>query len=138
MPLYEYTAFDKTKQEKIKATVEAGSEDEVLRLLDEKNLTLINPKLLKSSVSKKGAGFSFLNRIKSKDIVIFSRQYAVMLKASVPVVKSLRILIKQTSNPRLQKVIAVLADEVDGCMRLSHAMAEFPHVFSEFFVAMIK
>lgn len=138
MPLYEYTAFDKIKREKIKATVEAGSEDEVLRLLDEKKLTLINPKLLKSSASKKSAGFSFLNRIKSKDIVIFSRQFAVMLKASVPVVKSLRILIKQTSNPRLQKVIAVLSDEVDGGMRLSHAMAEFPHVFSEFFVAMIK
>lgn len=135
MPIYEYQAIDQ-KQNRFKAAVEANSEEEVEKILAEKNLTVIE---LKEQVKIKGEiKLDFLNRVKPKDLVVFSRQFAVMLRASVPVVRALRILVKQTSNPKLQTIIASVADEVDGGIKLSQALSRHKKVFGDFFIAMIK
>ena len=54
-----------------------------------------------------------LERSNTKDLVIFSRQFSVMISANVPVVESLLILIEQTENFSLKKMIADIAFEVD-------------------------
>ena len=136
MPFFEYQAIDNKKKEKVKAEVEAVDEEVAFHLIDQKNLTLIN---LREKKKKSGLlSVSFLNRVTAKNLVVFSRQFAVMLKATVPVVRALRILVKQTSNPKLKVVLSEVADEVDGGMRLSQALARHPKIFSDFFVAMIK
>jgi len=56
----------------------------------------------------------------------------------VPVVQSLRILSQQTTNPIFISKITEMADDVDGGMRLSDAMAKHKKIFSHFFVAMVK
>jgi len=136
MPFFEYQAIDNKKKEKVKAEVEAVDKEVAFHLIDQKNLTLIN---LREKKKKSGLlSVSFLNRVTAKNLVVFSRQFAVMLKATVPVVRALRILVKQTSNPKLKVVLSEVADEVDGGMRLSQALARHPKIFSDFFVAMIK
>mgnify|MGYP000462778598 CR=1 FL=1 len=136
MPFFEYQAIDNKKKEKVKAEVEAVDEEVAFHLIDQKNLTLINLREKKKKSSL--LSVSFLNRVTAKNLVVFSRQFAVMLKATVPVVRALRILVKQTSNPKLKVVLSEVADEVDGGMRLSQALARHPKIFSDFFVAMIK
>lgn len=76
--------------------------------------------------------------VKAKDIVVFARQLSVLISATVPIVRALRILTKQTESKNLQKVIAEIAEAVDGGARLSAAMHQHEHVFDDFFVHMIR
>lgn len=80
----------------------------------------------------------FIAPIKTKDLVIFSRQFAVMISANVPVVESLLILIDQTNNISLKNMISEIAFEVDGGAFLSDAFAKRPHIFSDFFINIIR
>jgi type IV pilus assembly protein PilC len=70
--------------------------------------------------------------------VIFFRQLAVMLDANMPLVRVLRILVKQTQNDYFRRVISGVADEVDGGSALSVAMEFYPEVFSKFFLNIVR
>lgn len=80
----------------------------------------------------------FLNKPKGKDLAIFSRQFAVMISANVPVVESLVILIEQTSSFKLKQVVAQIAFEVTAGGLLSDSLAQYPKIFDNFFVNMVK
>lgn len=80
----------------------------------------------------------FIERSNTKDLVIFSRQFSVMISANVPVVESLLILIEQTENFSLKKMIADIAFEVDAGSLLSDAFEKRPDIFSNFFVNIIR
>jgi len=80
----------------------------------------------------------FFEKISQKDLVLFSRQLAIMFKSKVPLVESLRVLSLQTDNPDFKEKIMKLSEEVEGGTALSNALANFPEVFSSFYIAMIK
>ncbi len=116
--------------------VEALSENEAADLLAEKELIVL---ALSETRIKTSKGLNFnIGGVKHKDIVIFSRQLSVMISATVPIVQSLRILSQQTVNPIFIAKIIEMADDVDGGMKLSDAMAKHRKVFSNFYIAMVK
>jgi len=80
----------------------------------------------------------FLNRIKPKDLVVMSRQLSVLVSATVPIVRAIKILVQQTKNVKLQNALKKIADDVDGGSKLSDSMARFANIFSNFFVSMIR
>jgi type II secretory pathway component PulF len=136
MSLFAYQAKDLDGRT-IRGMVEAPSRDVAVEILTERSLTPLN--LEEKRVNR----FAWLaaaqiSRIKNKDIVIFSRQLAVMASATVPVVQSLRILEKQTDNPKLKVIVSEIADEVEGGAKLSAALGKYPEVFSDFYVNMIS
>jgi len=116
--------------------VEAVSEAEAAELLVDRGLVVLGLSEVSSGSAKK------LNinigRITQKDLVVFSRQLAVMMSATVPIVQALRILAQQTPNPLLIDKVVEMANDVDGGMKLSSAMAKHKKVFSRFYVSMIK
>lgn len=77
-------------------------------------------------------------KVKLKEKVIFSRQFATMINAGVPVSQSLAILSKQSGSPRMQEVIGNLIKKVEGGTNLSTAMAEYSDVFPPVYVNMVK
>lgn len=81
---------------------------------------------------------SLLKHVSKKDLVIFARQLATMSESNVPVVKSLRILVRQTAHPTFKSIVTHVADDVDSGAKLSVAMSKFPKVFDHFFVYMIR
>jgi type IV pilus assembly protein PilC len=134
MSIFKYKAVSKDGKA-ISGLVEAPSEKIASDILKEKELEII------SLVEKKGglSKISFtINRIKARDIVIFSRQFSVLISANVALVQALRLLITQTPNPKLKAIIGEVADEVDGGARLSDALAAWPEVFSGFYVNVIR
>ena len=131
MSLFFYKAKN-TKGQLIEGLVEAASEDIVVNLLVEKNMSIIEIRR-QSAKDFSGHLLSFLNRVKIREKVIFFRQLAVMIDANLPIVKALRILIKQTRNKYFKTVISNIADEVAGGAKLSQSMALFPNVFSDFY-----
>ncbi len=135
MPSYKYKARN-VNGEVMQGIVEAPSENVASSILVDRGLIILL--LLESKKKSFDLDLPFLNAIKVKDIVVFSRQLAVMAEASVPIVQALKILVNQTENIRLQEVIMEVANEVDGGAKLSQAMNRYSHVFSKFYVAMIR
>ncbi len=95
-------------------------------------------------ISEKGKGFSFREqlaqskRIKSKDVTVFSRQFATMINSGLAMLRALSILEKQTPNPKLQAVISRTRADVEAGMSLSDAMEKHPRVFSRLYVSMVR
>ena len=134
MPIYRYKAVNRTNK-KVSGLVEADNEDAAGEVLREKGLSVITlaekPKIdILNLISLRG--------IKHKDLVIFSRQFAVLVSANVALVHSLKVLSEQTSNGRFKVMIAEIADEVDAGSRLSDSLSKRPEVFSNFFVNVVK
>jgi len=76
--------------------------------------------------------------IRTKDLVIFTRQFSVMIGANMPVVESLMVLVDQTRNVTLQNLLSEIAFEVDSGAFLSDAFGKRKKVFSDFFVNIIR
>ena len=135
MALFEYQAKD-LEGKSIRGMVEAPSREVAAEILTERNLTPLE------LTERRQSRFAFLAalpiaRVKTKDIVIFSRQMAVMASATVPIVQALRILEKQTANAKLKVVVSEVADEVEGGAKLSAALSKYPDIFSDFYINMV-
>jgi type IV pilus assembly protein PilC len=106
--------------------------------LVEKGLT---PILVKEAPAAKQAGgllSKFSAKVSLQDKVIFSRQFATMINAGVPITQSLNILRQQSTSKKLQKVVAEVAKQVEGGGTLAAALGEHPDVFSPIYVNMVK
>ena len=77
-------------------------------------------------------------RVKLKDLAIFSRQFATMINSGLSLLRTLNILSEQTENPVLAKTIMSLRDDVERGSSLSGAMSKHPKVFNHLFVSMTK
>lgn len=136
MPIFKYKA-KKNSNGRIKSGLIVGmSETEITNRLRRLDLSIVS--LVSADDSLETKLNLLINPIGSKDLVIFSRQFAVMISASVPVVESLLILIDQTNNISLKNLIADIAFEVDSGSLLSEAFAKKSKIFSEFFVNIIR
>lgn len=137
MAFFQYKAIN-NQNILISGLVESISESSAVDILKEKGLSVVTLKEKKITNINIENYLTFLNRIKTKDIVIFSRQFSVMISANVVVVQALRILIEQTENARLKTIISEIADEVDNGSRLSDALEKRPNVFSKFYVSVVR
>ncbi len=75
--------------------------------------------------------------VKIKDIVIFTRLFATMIDAGLPIVQCLEILSSQAENKRFGKILAQVRANVEGGLTLSEAMRRFPKVFDNLFVNLV-
>ncbi|TFG35220.1 MAG: type II secretion system F family protein, partial [Parcubacteria group bacterium] len=83
-------------------------------------------------------GINILQRISAKDLVMFSRQLAIMFRSEIPLVEALRTLGNQVKKPELKEKILEISEEIEGGAPFSVALGRFPEVFSPFFIAMVK
>jgi len=136
MAVFSYRARNRSNQ-KIEGMVDAMSEEAVAALLTDKDLAVISIERVTANHLVWQLAHIF-KKVKSKDLVVLFRQLSVMIEANVPIVKSLRILIRQTNNEYLKTVLAGVTDEVEGGDKLSGALASYPDVFSNFQVNIIR
>lgn len=81
---------------------------------------------------------SFLSSVTVKDKAVFSRQFASLVNAGVPLVRGLGILVDQQTNPKMKKALAAVSADVQQGSTLSDAMRQHPEVFDNLYVAMIQ
>jgi len=79
-----------------------------------------------------------LNKAGKKDIMMFCRELALMLKSGVGLVESLKALAEQTGKSVFRGQIVEVSADVEGGVYFSEALARFPKVFSNFFINIIK
>ncbi len=118
-------------------TVEAASFEGALEILQRYDLIVVDIKEEKEGVSL-STEIKFLTRIKKQDIVLFSRQLAVLFDAQVPLLESLRTLANQSINPKLRGVINEVADDIDAGTSFSDALEKHSKHFSNFYVNVVR
>ena len=123
----------------VEGQIEAGSPALVANRLREMGFALISIEEEKESTLKKDITIpGFGNKVKLKDISIFSRQFATMIDSGLSLLRSLNILAQQTENKALADVIDQVSDDVEKGSSLSDAIARHPKVFDRLYVAMVR
>jgi type IV pilus assembly protein PilC len=118
-------------------TVDAQSREAAIDLLQRHNLIVLAVEEVKEGLTLKKE-ITFLTRIKTQDLVLFSRQLSVLFDAQVPLLQALRTLAEQTDNPKLREVILEIASDVDAGTSLSQALEKHPKLFSNFYVSVLR
>jgi type IV pilus assembly protein PilC len=132
MPLFAYTAIDPSGRT-VKATIEADDERLVVAKLREQSLTCTD--IRKTTKSAKSFG---KKKFKPKSLVVFSRQFATMIDAGIPILRCLEILEGQMKDPALKEALAAVSADVKGGAQLNDALAKHPRIFSKLYVNMIR
>jgi len=131
MPTFTYSARSATGAIQT-GEIELPSRDEVNRYLARQRLIPI-----KVAEKKKQLELSFGSGIKTRDIVIFTRQFATMINSGLPLVQSLDILAKQSENKALRKTVEAVLYDVEAGNTLADALRKHPKVFTDLYVNMV-
>src|SRR6266540_1212526 len=132
---YQYSVRD-TGGKLMSGTLVADNRDLASARLREMGLIPIKIEQQRGKTMRREISLS--NRVKLKDISIFSRQFATMVNSGLPILKGLVILEEQTESKILAKAIASVRTDVEGGASLSAAMAKHPKIFNNLYVAMVK
>ncbi len=132
MPVFEYKGKTLAGAA-VQGTLKANSKGELERLLRRN-------RILVSSISKRAPEISikFGTGIKKVEISRFTRQFATMIGAGLPMVQCLEILSSQTENKEMAKVIGAIKSGVQGGSTLSESMARHPKVFDPLYTNMVE
>ncbi|MBU0477325.1 type II secretion system F family protein [bacterium] len=133
MPTYKYIAIDKDGK-RIEALHSAESEKNLVSTLRANQLTIVSI----TEQKKRASIFKKSTKVKSYDLILFSRQLATMVNAGLPLVQGLDTLADQIENPSLKTLIRKLEDDVEGGESFSQALLKHQKVFSEFYVSMVR
>lgn len=116
--------------------IEASSKDSALELLQKSGLFVTYLEEEKLPIFSKE--LKIFRKISLRDLVLFSRQFAVLFSSGVPIVESLSTLAGQTKNLELREIVSDLSKEVESGTSLSNSLLKYRKIFSPFFIAMIK
>ena len=128
MTNFEYTARTATGEEAT-GTMEAASREEVVQQLRKKRMVVVR---VREKKKRKTGG-----RVPTRDIVVFTRQFATMVNSGLPLVQALDILAKQTENPQLSETTKQVVYDVESGNTLADALEKHPKVFTQLYVNMV-
>lgn len=135
MPKYQYQARNGSGQI-IQGEIEAANQQEAIVRLRAQQLI---PLKMALGARKKPAQTGFLiGGVKGKDLQVFTRQFATLINAGIPVVDSLKILSEGLRPGLLKESSAQVKSSIEGGRRLADAMAQVPTVFDKLYVNMIQ
>ena len=138
MQTFNFHILDKSTNQEQTGIVEADSELQASETLTSRGYVIISLE----EVSSRKIGMSFIENLIShvgvKDVVVFSRQFSVMISASVPVVEALKVIAAQSEKGKLKQIIGEISDEVNNGETLSGALAKRPKLFSNFYISVVK
>src|SRR5919206_158281 len=112
-------------------TLTAGSEREVMSMLDSRGLFPVRIQAAKGTATTRQGG----KRVRPRHMATFFSQLADLLHSGVPLLRSLDILERQSSQPALAQIIREVRARVADGTGLAEALAEHPHAFPELTVS---
>ena len=154
MARFNYIAMDAAGKE-VRGSVEASSQAQAIAQIRAQNLfpTAIGQAggggqaapAAKPAASK-GKGMKmeiklpalFRAKVKQKDLTTFTRQLATLMDAGLPLLRSLRVLERQAVNPTLKDALHGMGEAVESGNSFSEALANYPKIFDNLFVNMVK
>lgn len=139
MANYVYSAINETGKT-VSDSMEAESEEMVNRQLAARNLIPVR------IVQQDKSGFSlsslsslrFGAAVKTKDLILFTKQFRSMMQAGVPIVRLMQVLVNQTQDKVLKKVAMDISQDIRDGLTLHAAMKKHPSIFSPLYLSMIN
>jgi type IV pilus assembly protein PilC len=131
MPVYNYSARA-VGGDLQNGEIDLPTRDEVVAFLRKQRLIPVSVKPKPKELS-----FTFGSGVKTREIVIFTRQFATMINSGLPLVQSLTILAEQTENKRFSAIIAAVLHDIESGQTLADALRRHPKVFTELYINMV-
>ena len=128
----------------VEGDIEALNQEEASHKLKERKVIITN--LIRTKKKKgekkakgKGGGFSFgKKKVKVEEILIFSKQFATMVKAGLPILEVLAMLRDQLEGPAIKEVVEDIRKSLEGGVTLSKCFEKYPQYFDNVYVNLIK
>ena len=127
----------------VEGDIEAINLDEASHLLKEKRIIITNiiKSKKKAGEKKKSSGSSLFGKskkVKVEDILIFSKQFATMVKAGLPILQVLAMLRDQMESQGIKDIIEDIRKSLEGGVNLSKCFEKYPQHFDNVYVNLIK
>lgn len=140
MPVFEYKARDRDGKA-FTSTMEAATQRDVAAALREKGYFVSEIKTPKTGLNadiKLPKWLDIGARPGLRDVTLFSRQFATVINAGLPVVQSLAILQKQADKQGMKDALKKVREDVETGLPLSNALAKFPGIFNRLYVYLVR
>ena len=134
MKKFSYKVKDKVTGKIVKGEISADSKRAAGKALIDQGYILQDDIY---EVGQENALMSFLNRITTKDKIVFTRQFATLIGAGLPLAQALRTASEQTENKRMRAVVDDILASVESGSSLKDAFSKFPDVFDKVYLALI-
>jgi type IV pilus assembly protein PilC len=139
MPTFNYIATN-AQNKSITGTVDASDKSAAITTLTKQGL---RPVSLKEGGAGAKSSFSFGdflggNKVKSDDLVMFTRQLSAMVSAGVPLLRALGSLESHTESLALKKVVGLIIKDVEAGSALADALEKYPNTFNDVYVNMVR
>jgi len=135
--LFIYKAVDAEGLKK-EGTVDAINIDAAINSLQRRSFIISNIEPADNKGSLLSKNFTFLERVKPKDIVILSRQMSTLFSAQVSALRIFRLLGTEADNPKLGRILNEVSSDLQSGSSISGALEKHPKVFNSFYIAMVK
>lgn len=112
----------------------AASIEELTRALQREQITVLEVKPKRPTIS---IPLFRREKVKLKDLAVFSRQLSVLIDAELPLIQSLNILAEQTKNKYFQRVIRTIRSDVEAGSTLNQAMRKHPKAFDDLYCNLV-
>ena len=128
----------------IEGDIEALNQEEASFKLKEQKIiitNLVKSKKKKAEKEKKkgGGGFSFgKKKVGPQDVMLFSKQFATMVKAGLPILNVLSMLRDQIEHPTMKEIIEDVRRSLEGGVTLSKCFEKYPKIFDNIYINLIK
>ena len=126
----------------VEGEIEAINNAEAAHKLKEQKVIITKltefKKKKKVDKKKEKISFSFGTGVKAKEILIFCKQFATMLRAGLPVLNTLNMLAEQTEAPNMKKIIVTIRKDLESGNALSKCFSNHPKIFDTVVVNLIK
>lgn len=140
MPRYHYRARNSSGQA-VEGHLEAPSTTVVAEQLLDSELTPVQINLAAITVDWRQTlpkGWTWQQRVKTEDLVLFCRQMHALTKAGVPILRALRGLMETSRNPSLSQALGVVIEDLEGGRDLSFGLSQHPRVFPQLLCSMAQ
>src|SRR5947207_230204 len=133
MPLFQYTART-LKGDLVNDKIDLPTRDDVIAHLRKNRMVVVQ---VRAAPKEFKLNFKFGGGVKTRDVVVFTRQFATMINAGLPLVQALDILAQQTENKILADVTRQVVYDVESGQTLADALRKHPKAFSDLYVNMV-
>src|SRR2546422_675350 len=133
MPVFQYTART-LKGDLVNDKVDLPSRDDVIAHLRKNHMVVVQ---VRAAPREFKLNFKFGGGVKTRDIVVMTRQFATMINAGLPLVQALDILAQQTENKILADITRQVVYDVESGHTLADALRKHPRAFSDLYVNMV-
>lgn len=134
MKKFSYKVKDRVTGKIIKGEISADSQRAAGKALIDQGYILQDDIY---EVGQENALARFMNRITTKDKIVFTRQFATLIGAGLPLAQALRTVSEQTENKKMRSVIDDILASVESGSSLKDAFSKFPDVFDKVYLALI-